>query len=155
MELDVVQLTLELIAHRSESLTSNVAVSRHIAGILERLGFEVEEVAYMNANEVEKLCLVARLGQGQGGLSLMGHSDTVPARRADGWSGDPFTGRVRRGRLYGRGACDMKGPLAACLCAAARFAGRELVAPLYIVVTADEEIQARGAREVVARSPLF
>ncbi|MEW6755693.1 MAG: M20/M25/M40 family metallo-hydrolase, partial [Candidatus Latescibacterota bacterium] len=76
-------------------------------------------------------------------------------RRADGWSGDPFTGRVRRGRLYGRGACDMKGPLAACLCAAARLGGRELVAPLYIVVTADEEIQARGAREVVARSPLF
>lgn len=155
MELDVVQLAQELIAHRSESQVSNVAANRHIAGVLQRAGFEVEELSYVDGNEVDKSCLVARLGEGTGGLSLMGHSDTVPARRDDGWSADPCSGRVHRGRLYGRGACDMKGPLAASLCAAARFAGERLAAPLFIVVTADEELQARGAREVVGCSRLF
>jgi acetylornithine deacetylase len=155
MKLDVVRLTQELIAYHSESLSSNVAVTLHIANLLERLGFRIEELPYADDAGVDKLCIVAKLGEGTGGLSLMSHDDVVPARREDGWRADPFKGRVRKGRLYGRGACDMKGPLAASVCAAARFKARALKTPLFLIVTADEETQARGARELVKRSRLF
>jgi acetylornithine deacetylase len=112
-------------------------------------------VAYADREELEKLCLVARLGKGRAGLTLFSHCDVVPARAEDGWTAGPFEGRVSRGRVYGRGACDMKGPLAATLCAAALTRPRDLAAPLFLVITADEEVQARGARQIVAHSRLF
>ena len=155
MELDVVKIAQELISYPSASLTSNVEVTRHSGKLLKKLGFKVEEISFVDVNGVDKLSIVARLGKGTGGLALMSHNDVVPARAEDGWTADPFCGRVGKGKLYGRGSCDMKGPLAASICAAARFKAADLKAPLFIVVTADEEIQARGAREVTARSKLF
>jgi len=85
----------------------------------------------------------------------MSHDDVVPAAIEDGWKGDPHRARLYRGKLYGRGTCDMKGPMAASLCAAARFKAGGLKAPLYIVITADEETNAKGAADVVRRSRLF
>ncbi|MFA6111743.1 MAG: M20/M25/M40 family metallo-hydrolase [Candidatus Latescibacterota bacterium] len=155
MKLDVVRLTQDLIAFPSVSQVSNAPVTRHLAALLGRLGFEAEEVAYADRAGIEKLCLVARLGKGRGGLTLFSHDDVVPARLEDGWTADPFEGRVSRGRIYGRGACDMKGPLAATICAASRFRSGDLAAPLFLVITADEELQARGARQLVTRSRLF
>jgi acetylornithine deacetylase len=155
MKLDVVALTKDLIAYPSVSLSSNVALTRHLIGILKGLKFEVEELPYTDLNGVAKLSIVAKLGKGKGGLSLMSHDDVVPAFAEQGWKGDPFVGRVSGGKLYGRGSCDMKGPLAATFCAAARFKAADLKAPLYIVVTADEEIAARGAWEVTRKSKFF
>ena len=155
MKLDVVKLTQNLIAFNSASLNSNVAVTRHTAGILQKLGFQTEEIPYVDDNGVDKLSIVAKLGKGKGGLSLMSHVDVVPANAADGWTSDPCTGRVSSGKLYGRGSCDMKGPLAASICAAARFKAADLQTPLFLVITADEEIHARGARETTRRSKLF
>ena len=61
----------------------------------------------------------------------------------------------RGGRLVGRGSCDMKGPLAATIVAASRFAGRDLREPLYLVITADEERGYGGAKQVIAESELL
>ncbi len=154
MRLDVVKIARELIGYPSVSSSSNVPIAEFIAGLLEEGGFQVERLPYRDPAGVEKLCIAAKLGRGRGGLSLMSHSDVVPAPPA-GWTTDPFQGRVRGGRLYGRGACDMKGPLAASLCAALGFGAGQLRAPLYFLCTADEEVQARGAREVARRSKLF
>ena len=82
--------------------------------------------------------LFGRLGKGSGGLSLMSHDDVVPALP------EQYKPKLTGGKLYGRGSCDMKGPLAATLCAAARFKDAELKKPLFIIVTADEEVQAAG-----------
>jgi acetylornithine deacetylase len=155
MRQDPVQLARQFIGYPTESQRTNVELATRVAALLRWAGLEVEELPYVDARGVNKLSLVARRGQGRGGLSLLTHSDTVPAHAADGWTDDPRAGVVRNGRLYGRGACDMKGALAACLCAAARFRNASLARPLCVVVTSDEEIQARGAREVVARSRLF
>jgi len=155
MRLDVVELAEELIAYPSVTLSTNVPITRRIIAILKSLKFQIEELPYVDVNGVDKLSVVAKLGRGEGGLSLMSHDDVVPAASADGWKADPFKGRISRGRLHGRGACDMKGPLAATLCAAARFRAADLKAPLFIVVTSDEEIAARGAWEVVRKSKLF
>ena len=155
MKLDVVKLTRKLVTYPSESQTSNVEVTRHAAGLLDRLGFQLEEVAYTDANGVAKLSIIGKLGKGSGGLSLMSHDDVVPANPDDGWSRNPYSPWIDGDKLYGRGSADMKGPLAASICAAARFKAASFKAPLYIVVTADEEVQGVGAQHVTARSKLF
>jgi acetylornithine deacetylase len=144
-----------LVSYPSESQTSNVEVTQRVASVLDRLGFQIEEIPYTDAHGVAKLSIVGKLGKGSGGLALMSHDDVVPANPDDGWSRNPYASWLAGDKLYGRGSCDMKGPLAASICAAARFAASDLKAPLYIVVTADEEIHARGAREVTERSKLF
>ena len=155
MKLDVVNLTKTLVAYPSESQTSNVEVTQHIAGVLDQLGFHLEAVPYTDAAGVAKLSIVGKLGTGKGGLALMSHDDVVPANPADGWHRDPYDPYEASGKLYGRGTCDMKGPLAASICAAARFKAADLTAPLYIVVTADEEVHAIGAQKVAAHSEVF
>jgi acetylornithine deacetylase len=96
-----------------------------------------------------KISLVARKGTGKGGLGLFSHSDTVPGD-ADGW--EPFTPVLEGQRVIGRGATDMKGPLAATIVAAAPYTPEQLRQPLTIVVTADEEIGYGGAKQVIAES---
>jgi acetylornithine deacetylase len=156
MKFDVVKLTKDLVSYNSESLRTNVPVTEHVASVMKKIGFQVEQLVYDDVNGVPKLCLVGKLGKGRGGLTLMSHDDVVPAKKEEGWVGDPYTVRTSKGKLYGRGVCDMKGPLAATLCAAARYKAKDLSsAPLFIIVTADEEIQARGAWEVTKRSRLF
>ena len=155
MNLNVVDITRKLVNYRSPSLESNVPVSEYVADLLRKLGFDVEAISYRDANEVEKLCVVGKLGDGVGGLSLFSHNDTVPAAKEDGWGGDPYKARVSDGKLYGRGAADMKGPLAASICAAARFRPRDLKSPLYVIATADEEFSGVGARHVTEKSRLF
>lgn len=156
MKLDVVSLTKDLVSYASESLTTNVPVTEHVATVMGKIGFKVERLPYDDVNGVPKLCIVGKLGNGRGGLTLMSHDDVVPAKKEEGWTGDPYKVRTAKGKLYGRGVCDMKGPLAATLCAAANYKAKDLTAaPLFIVVTADEEIQARGAWEIVKRSRLL
>ncbi len=84
--------------------------------------------------------LSARLAGGEApGLLLLGHTDVVPV--GDGWTVDPFGGEVQDGRLYGRGAADMKGGLAACVAAmsAVREAGVPLRGPVELAAVVDEE----------------
>lgn len=147
---DVVALTKELVAMESETQHSNAAVSDRIAEIMRAMGFEVERLAYDDGG-VEKVNVVGKLGQGVGGLGLFGHSDTVPG--GEGWQ--PYVPEARDGRLYGRGACDMKGPVAAMLVAAARVDPAQLTRPLFIAVTSDEEMGHTGARFIVEESTLL
>src|SRR5208282_1263223 len=67
--------------------------------------------------------------QQAGGLALSGHVDTVPVD-GQSWSSDPFSLRRAGGRLYARGACDMKGFVAACLAAVPQMRARTLARPL-------------------------
>ncbi len=149
--LDVLELARTLIAFPSPFTESNSTIVAYLAGLLSDLGFEVEELAYLDAGK-RKASLVARLGSGAGGLGLFSHTDTVTPN-ADGW--DPYGAVVRDGKLIGRGACDMKGPLAATVVAAASFVGQALRHPLTLVLTADEEIGYGGAKQVAAESQLL
>ena len=156
MALDVVKLTKELVRYNSVSSLTNVPCTRHCAKVLRSLDFQIEQLPYQDDNGVEKLSIVGKLGKGSGGLALMSHNDVVPAVNAEDWSGgDPFKPRVSRGRLYGRGSADMKGPLAASIVAAAKYRAQDLKTPLYVVVTADEEINGGGARDVTSKSQFF
>ncbi len=156
MAIDVVRLTKELVSYNSVSSLTNVPVTRHCAKVLKSIGFQIEQLPYKDANGVDKLSIVGKLGKGNGGLALMSHNDVVPATNAHDWTnGDPFKPRVSNGKLYGRGSADMKGPLAASIAAAAEYKAADLKAPIYIVVTADEEIGGGGASSVAKQSRFF
>jgi acetylornithine deacetylase len=91
--------------------------------------------------------LAARLRGSGGGKSLLlnGHIDVVPARRADGWAHDPFDPQVVDGRVVGRGACDMKGGIAAMVVAAEALAETGALRGDVIVCTnTDEESSGVG-----------
>jgi len=126
---------------------ATVAVLREAC---ERHGFSVEltEVAPGRAN------LVATLPGGSApGLMFLGHSDVVPA--GDGWDNDPFAAFVRDGRLYGRGATDMKGGLASIVLAmaAVRDSPGTPRGPIQLVCTVDEEDLGLGIRAFAPVAP--
>lgn len=85
----------------------------------------------------------------KGGLALSGHVDTVPVD-GQAWTGDPFRLRSAGGRLYGRGAADMKGFVAAALAAVPEMRARGLARPLHLFITYDEETDCGGARRLIA-----
>ncbi|MGC9530492.1 MAG: M20 family metallopeptidase [Candidatus Bipolaricaulaceae bacterium] len=100
--------------------------------------------------------VVARLpGQGDGCYVLCGHLDTVAVDEAQ-WTYPPFAGQVVDGRMYGRGAADMKGGVAAILLLARHIARRKLTPAksLLLAITCDEEGAYRGA-ESVAKAGLM
>src|ERR1700712_2901048 len=78
-----------------------------LGSVLERLGFEVHHLPFGTTPN-----LFARRGTAGPHFCFAGHTDVVPPGNA-GWSVDPFAGEVRDGLLLGRGACDMKGAIAA------------------------------------------
>ena len=86
--------------------------------------------------------------QRAGGVALSGHVDTVPVE-GQAWSADPFTLRAADGRLYARGAADMKGFVAACLAAVPHLTARKLARPIHLFITHDEETDMAGARELI------
>src|SRR4051794_39360931 len=91
--------------------------------------------------------LAARLRGTGGGRSLLlnGHIDVVPAREEDGWDHDPFEPQVRDGRIVGRGACDMKGGIAAMVLAAEVLAEKGgLRGDLVVCTNTDEESSGVG-----------
>jgi acetylornithine deacetylase len=144
-----------LIEFDSASQRSNRLIARYLELKLSKHGFIVERLRYHDGAGVAKYCLVAKKGTGQGGLAWFGHMDTVPANR---WFTDrhgPLEPFLARGRLYGRGSCDMKGPIGCFLAAANPLAASALRRPLYAVLTADEEIGYGGARCVVEESVYF
>jgi acetylornithine deacetylase len=96
-----------------------------------------------------KANLHATIGPVQaGGLAFSGHLDTVST---DGqtWTGDPYTLRRQDGRLIGRGACDMKGFVAAVLAAVPDIKARKLSRPVHLLLTYDEEVGYHGARRLI------
>ena len=154
--MDALQYASDLIRFGSVSHLDNHDVGDYLDRALCELGFETERVVYRDPAGTSKVNIVARKGpRAPGGLAYFGHSDVVPA--AD-WHDDahgPFDPVERDGRLYGRGSCDMKGSVAAMLAAAKRIGSRELSKPVYVVVTADEEVGFHGARHVAGESKIY
>jgi acetylornithine deacetylase len=154
-----VEIAKSLVAFHSVSSRSNGPVNDWVEAFLVDNGFTVERLEYRDANQELKVNLVAKRPPStrteRGGVCYLAHTDVVPA---DDWACDfcgPFEPTVRDRRLYGRGSCDMKGSLACALAAVEKIAVQEQKAPLYFVVTADEEINMLGAKHVGRESHHF
>ena len=120
----------------------NRAVIDLLAGWLDDLGFKSNLIPIPNLSN--KVNLIAQLGEGEDGLVLAGHTDTVPFDQAL-WHHDPFKLIEEDGKVYGLGTTDMKGFLAIAIEAAKTFQNQILKKPLIILATADEESTMTGA----------
>ncbi|MGE8280852.1 MAG: succinyl-diaminopimelate desuccinylase [Stenotrophomonas sp.] len=144
---DVLALTCDLIAR--PSVTPEDAGCQQLIGQrLSAAGFNCE---HLRLGEVDNLW--ATHGSGAPVLVLLGHTDVVPTGPVEAWHSDPFKPEVRDGVLYGRGAADMKGSVAAFVVAAEQFVAAHPDHPgtLAVLLTSDEEGDAIDGVRHVAR----
>ena len=147
------QALTQLIACPSISSTQpswdqgNLEVIQLLATWFEQLGFsiDIQKVPSPHKASDNKYNLLAKLGSGEGGLLLAGHSDTVPFDESR-WQSDPMAVVNKDDKFYGLGTCDMKGFFAFILQACQGLNAKNLKKPLYILATADEETTMAGAR---------
>lgn len=140
-------LACELIANASVT-PDDKNCQQIIRSILEPAGFECETII---SNGVTNLW--ARHGT-QGPLIVFaGHTDVVPSGPVEKWTSDPFTPTVRDGRLYGRGAADMKTSVAAMVIAARDFvsAHPDYKGSIGFIITSDEEGAAKDGTDIVVK----
>src|SRR5690242_7955901 len=129
------RLTRELVARRS--ITPKDEGCQALLGErLERLGFKIEPV---RSGEVTNLW--ARRGAAQPLLCFVGHTDVVPTGPLDQWHSDPFAPTEREGKLFGRGAADMKTSIAAFVVAVEDFLAKHSSheGSIALLITSDEE----------------
>jgi acetylornithine deacetylase len=147
-----VQETLaELVAIDSVSSRSNSKIIDYLQQRCERAGFVVKRFSYNDGNE--KINLLATIGGDQyyAELALVGHTDTVPYD--PNWL-EATTLTEKDGKLFGRGACDTKGFIAAALTAINNLDLNRLKRPLALIFTADEEIGLLGAKYLAELAPV-
>ena len=142
---DVVELTRTLV--RCESVTPREAGAlQHLERTLAPLGFRCERMDFTEAGTDDVANLYARIGQDKFGngkhFCFAGHSDVVPVGDLSSWTIGPFAAELSGGYLFGRGAADMKGAIAAFTEACARFLarrGRDFGGSISLLITGDEE----------------
>ncbi|WP_336935147.1 acetylornithine deacetylase [Vibrio cholerae] len=126
----------------------NEQVIAKLADWLSALGFaiQIEQVAPKKQN------LIAKLGSGEGGLLLAGHSDTVPFDEGR-WNYNPHALTQANNCFYGLGTADMKGFFAFIYEAVKNVDWRKQTKPLYVLATCDEETTMLGARHFTKNAP--
>ncbi len=117
----------------------------YLRDLFVRAGFAADLVTFRAPGTPDVLNLYARFGSGGPNLAFAGHTDVVPPGDVSRWRFNPFSATVADGELWGRGACDMKGGVAAAVAAALRFVAGErgqrprLQGSISFLVTGDEE----------------
>jgi acetylornithine deacetylase/succinyl-diaminopimelate desuccinylase family protein len=141
----LVELTTSLVRAAGQNPPGDEAATvRVLSTAAAELGLDVVETAVEPDRNNVRITLEGGTGPG---LLLLGHTDVVPV--GDGWTVDPFGGAVHDGRIYGRGASDMKGGLAASLSALAALRGVALSGPVELTALIDEEETGKGIRAFV------
>ncbi len=142
---ETTELLGTLIGFPTISTDSNLEMMAFLADRLQRAGAQVD---LFHDKTGAKANLFATLGpKVDGGIVLSGHSDVVPVADQN-WSHDPFQMDERDGRLYGRGACDMKGFIAAAVAMAPELARHVTDRPIHFAFTYDEESGCFGAQDL-------
>ena len=146
---DVLDLTCELMRRRSVT-PDDAGCQALIAQRLARAGFTIENLRY---GDVDNLW-ATHSGSGAPGPTLMflGHTDVVPGGPEESWRSPPFEPTINDGRLYGRGAADMKGSVAAMVVALEQFVSEhpDHSGRVGLLITSDEEgVAIDGVRKVI------
>ncbi len=136
-----------LIGFDTTSHRSNLALIECVRDYL--AGYGIESRLFFNTDKT-KANLYATIGPAdQGGYALSGHTDVVPVTGQD-WHYDPWGATQEHERVYGRGACDMKGFIAAALAAVPQVVNANLRQPIHLCLSYDEEIGCVGVRSLLA-----
>ncbi len=148
--MNVEQTLAALVRIDSRSTRTNHEIIAYLSERVADCGMRARLFPYIDERGVEKVNMVAQtahenFAEGQVELALVGHTDTVPFDPS--WS-EALTLTEREGNLYGRGACDTKGFIAAALTAVQAVDLSRLRRPLALVFTADEEVGCLGAKHL-------
>ena len=138
---DAIALTQALIRCPSVTPAEGGALQL-LHGILQAAGFESHIVRFSDANTPDIDNLYARIGTGAPCLMFAGHTDVVPVGDETRWTQGPFSGEIVDGILYGRGAADMKGGVAASVSSVLAYleeAGEAFTGSISFLITGDEE----------------
>jgi succinyl-diaminopimelate desuccinylase len=137
--LSALEIARALIAFPSVT-PADAGALRYLKGMLDEAGFSSEIVTFASQGAPAIDNLYARIGSAAPNFVFAGHTDVVPPGEASQWRFPPFAGVVEDGRLWGRGAADMKGGVAAAVAAALRFvAGGPPKGSISFLLTGDEE----------------
>ena len=140
------EILAQLMAFDTVSSNSNMALMVYVKALLETGGIEVTLIPDAAGGKAN---LYATTGpKGGGGVMLSGHTDIVPVS-GQIWTVPPFALTERDGRIYGRGAADMKGFVACAVAAMLAAARRPLRVPLHLALSYDEEIGCMGVRSLI------
>ncbi len=136
---DVVEIAQALIRCRSVTPAEGGAHA-YLSDLLKRAGFDVQRQKFSSPGMPEVDNLFAKIGAGKPHLVFGGHTDVVPPGNESSWSHPPFAGEIADGNLFGRGATDMKGAIAAFAAAVLDFTvqGKPKGA-ISFLITGDEE----------------
>lgn len=138
MTYDVIDLTQKLITCPSVTPKDAGALD-YLSQQLSDLGFTCHILEFGEGDEKIKN-LFARIGTSSPHICYAGHTDVVPAGDVDAWTYGPFNPHIKDGILYGRGASDMKGSVAAFTAAASKYLGQgALDGSISLLITGDEE----------------
>jgi acetylornithine deacetylase len=141
--MQALDLVKDLIAFDTTSRDSNLALIDYAQILLEKLGARCNRTYDTSGRKAN---LLASFGpEGNGGFVLSGHTDVVPVD-GQAWSSDPFKPEVRDAKLYGRGACDMKGFVGVALALAPQIAEARLRLPIHFALSYDEEVGCVGVK---------
>ncbi|WP_227670863.1 acetylornithine deacetylase [Psychrobacter maritimus] len=153
---DSIDWLTRLIAFDTVSRHSNLALIEDVQAYCEQLGLTVDltfNAAKNKANLFVTVPAGANADDVNHGLVLSGHTDVVPVDGQD-WTSEPFTATIRGDKLYGRGACDMKGFIACALTllpqAVKLSNAGKLRRPLHLALSFDEEVGCLGAPLILA-----
>ena len=138
---DPIALTQALV--RCESVTPDEGGALTLLeNVLQPAGFTCHRLTFTTPGTPDVENLYARVGNGAPHLCFAGHTDVVPPGRLDAWTVPPFSGEIRDGILYGRGAVDMKGGVACFIAAALDYLasqGSQFHGSISFLITGDEE----------------
>ncbi len=142
--IDAVEFARSLI--RCPSITpADAGALDCLENALGSVGFRTHRLPFEDAGAARIDNLYARIGENSPNFCFAGHTDVVPIGRQEDWSCDPFAAEIKEGRLYGRGAADMKGAIAAFVAAASRYLdgnGGSFDGSISLLITGDEEADA-------------
>jgi len=147
--MDEIELTQRMVEMDSQSGKSNLELAGFLAEYLEENGFRAE-LSEHDISGVRKANLYCVKEAESPGIILSGHMDTMPI--TEGWKQNPFSGTIDNGKLYGLGAADMKGPIAAMITAAKDACSLER--SVEIALTFDEETDFEGVKRLIGSGAL-
>lgn len=140
MQIDPVNFAAELI--RCPSVTpSDEGALDLLEKVLTEIGFTCTRLPFQEPDTARVDNLYARLGDAAPHICFAGHTDVVPVGAADNWQKDPFSGDISDDKLWGRGAADMKGAIAAFVAATADYLSQngKPKGSISLLITGDEE----------------
>jgi acetylornithine deacetylase len=144
---EVIAMIERLIAFPTVSRDSNLGLIEWVRDYLAGLGVDAR-LTYDASGR--KANLFATLGEGRKpGLILSGHTDVVPVD-GQAWDTDPFVATHKDGKIFARGAADMKSYIATALALAPAFLAAGMDAPIHLALSYDEEVGCIGVRGLIA-----